>query len=135
IFINRMTSITTDNSTSTRLIYYQNAFEKFQESPIIGLGFGAFGPEGYPHNLFLEIMTENGLLLLLFSLFCILLIVKLFFNLLVNRKSVDGVSVVIMALVLLSLGTLMVSWTYIDHKYLYISLGLLIINLRVGGHS
>ncbi|NLE04738.1 MAG: O-antigen ligase family protein [Crenarchaeota archaeon] len=57
-----------DNSASTRLSLYQSAINQWTYSPIWGGGPGQFGVtftgediELYPHNIFLEIASENGL--------------------------------------------------------------------------
>lgn len=59
----------TDPSAAGRLYYYRVALEQFAASPIWGLGPGQFsiGVTGeeialYPHNIFLELGAESGLL-------------------------------------------------------------------------
>lgn len=68
-------------SVSERIQRYHVAFDMFKESPIIGKGIDSFSvyfsiPGDYPHNIFLEFMSELGLiglclfvLLLLFALY------------------------------------------------------------------
>jgi O-Antigen ligase. len=68
-------------SVSERIRRYHVAFDMFKESPIIGKGIDSFSvyfsiPGDYPHNIFLEFMSELGLiglclfvLLLLFALY------------------------------------------------------------------
>lgn len=58
-----------DASASERINRYEFAFDMFKESPIIGKGIGSFAVEyeqidarSYPHNIFLEVLSEMGLL-------------------------------------------------------------------------
>ena len=48
-------------SVNNRLKHYSDAWQLFKNNPLFGIGTGGF-PEGYPHNIFLEIAAENGLL-------------------------------------------------------------------------
>jgi len=53
-----------DESTATRFIIWDRAFELFSESPLIGVGFGVFPYEsgGWDtHNTYLRILSEQGL--------------------------------------------------------------------------
>lgn len=56
-------------SIGTRLDRLHISWEMFQREPVFGVGMGdwgiesGYGPAAYPHNLFLEIFTEMGLLL------------------------------------------------------------------------
>lgn len=69
-----------DNSTSERLFYYQTAWDHWKESPVIGKGIGSF-PEllgrndasAYPHNIFLEVGVETGIVGVSLFLFILLL--------------------------------------------------------------
>ena len=64
-----------DNSTSERIFLYESAWENWKEAPVIGKGIGSFpeligrnGESEYPHNIFLEVGVETGLVgLFLFS--------------------------------------------------------------------
>ncbi len=51
-------------SVNIRLKVYSTAWQLFKQKPLFGLGTGGFGTSGeqYPHNIFLEIAVENGLL-------------------------------------------------------------------------
>jgi O-antigen ligase len=63
-----------DLSSRGRLILYQDAIDLIKTAPIFGHGVGAFGYLGdylvlgtYPHNMFLEILLDGGIVgLLLF---------------------------------------------------------------------
>lgn len=52
---------------------YSAALAKFRQAPILGVGFGIFNYKGYraPHNIFLELAVEAGVLAVL--LFCLFL--------------------------------------------------------------
>jgi len=53
-----------DPSTSSRLYLYKVAFEMIAEAPIFGFGFEAYRVRmgNYPHNLFLELWAEHGVI-------------------------------------------------------------------------
>ena len=48
-------------TVNIRLESYSTAWQLFKNKPLFGIGTGGF-PGGYPHNIFLEIAAENGLL-------------------------------------------------------------------------
>lgn len=55
-----------DKLTSGRTIIYQNALNQIKERPIFGYGIAAFdGYSGaYPHNLFIQLLYEGGIVVL-----------------------------------------------------------------------
>ena len=66
------------SSSNTRLYMYEQSLDRFAEDPVLGIGFGRFSRETgldiwrHPHNLFIEILLELGVvgfLLLAFLLF------------------------------------------------------------------
>ncbi len=76
-FINRLMplldSAKTDGSTMERLDFYQSAIKAFLKNPVMGLGLGGWPMyhglgdiSFHPHNIFLEIMAETGMVGLLF---------------------------------------------------------------------
>ena len=55
------------SSIQIRIQYYHDAIESFKKNPLIGKGVGMFSYEhgsrgAYPHNIFLEIAAEYGLI-------------------------------------------------------------------------
>ena len=88
-FMNRvmplLNSINSDESTMERLEFYQSAIKAFSANPVVGLGFGGWplyhglGDISYhPHNIFLEIMAETGVVgLLLFVAFIFVCVQRL----------------------------------------------------------
>jgi O-antigen ligase len=66
-----------DASGADRLQYWRSAWDTFEEHPFVGIGAGGWGMvwnkqdyRDFPHNIFLEILCEEGLVGgLLFSLF------------------------------------------------------------------
>lgn len=69
MFRSRLLITETGDSAAMRLHFYQTAFNEWCKSPIWGNGTGYFGIavrgediREYPHNIILEIGTENGLL-------------------------------------------------------------------------
>lgn len=53
--------VTRGMSTRQRLNAYSLALTLFKQRPLLGIGTGGF-PGGYPHNIFLEIASESGLI-------------------------------------------------------------------------
>lgn len=78
----------TDGPMVERLTYYQQALDLFCAHPIDGVGFGLFSAAAgnadislHPHNIFLEIGSELGLLgLVLFMIISLPLLKALFFS-------------------------------------------------------
>lgn len=72
-----------DESTSQRLVLYDTALNNFYENPIFGKGIGSFSNEigryYYPHNIFLEVLNDFGM---------IGFFVLLFFLVMLLRKSI-----------------------------------------------
>jgi len=59
--------IDTDNILNGRQELYNNAIEMFKNNVVLGNGIGSFDLSNftYPHNLFLQIASESGVLLLI----------------------------------------------------------------------
>jgi len=59
-----------DSSTTGRFQAWSDGLELFSDSPVLGVGIGNFGPARgaafedwlWPHNLFIQLVTETGLL-------------------------------------------------------------------------
>jgi len=126
LILNRFLNIGIDESTSDRLYLYNESWTYFSKNPILGIGVSGLGPNLYPHNILLELLSENGLLI--FSLFILLVLMlakKYFDNVL--KKSTRVETNIALFISLLSLFSLFFSWTYIDHKFLFLSLGILMV--------
>lgn len=108
-------------SEGDRLIAWWYAMDAFGKAPFFGLGTGNFGQHyiAYPHNMFLEVLSENGLLG--FSVIFTLIILG-FRAILRNR---NGVYLLISALFLFSFFVAQVSLTMWMHKTLFIWLAIL----------
>jgi O-antigen ligase len=119
----RISNTAGSESSAVRLNLYDQAERIFYENPIIGAGIGTL--KEYPHNLFLEILAENGLLLGFMLIIVLLMVCKSYFGFLLD-KSLDVSYALSLSLVIMSFVSLMVSWTYVDQKYLYMGLGTLI---------
>ncbi|MEK4053299.1 O-antigen ligase family protein [Paenibacillus sp. FSL F4-0087] len=119
----RISNTAGSESSAVRLNLYDQAERIFYENPILGAGIGTL--KEYPHNLFLEILAENGLLLGFMLIIVLLMVCKSYFGFLLD-KSLDINYSLSLSLVIISFVSLMVSWTYVDQKYLYMGLGTLI---------
>jgi O-antigen ligase len=70
-----------DEAVNERFTYYQSSFESFLDHPFLGVGFGGWPVSHslgdvslHPHNIFLEILSETGLIgftLFMVFLYCI----------------------------------------------------------------
>ncbi|PAF31563.1 O-antigen ligase family protein [Paenibacillus sp. 7516] len=119
----RITNTAESESSAVRLNLYDQAERIFYEKPLTGAGMGTL--REYPHNLFLEVVAENGILLGFMLIIVLLMVCKSYVGFLLN-KSVDINYSLSLSLVIMSFISLMVSWTYVDQKYLYMGLGTLI---------
>jgi O-antigen ligase len=74
-----------DETLLTRIDDFRIAWEMFREHPLAGAGFGSFknykgnafsNSQKYPHNIFLELLGETGIIGLLYFLFFLFYIIK-----------------------------------------------------------
>ncbi|QTC40443.1 O-antigen ligase family protein [Bacillus sp. V3] len=126
--LSRFEKVGEDMSTISRLSIYKNTLDSFFDKPIFGLGTSSITP--YPHNLFLEVLAENGLTLFvaLIVLVSLMLIKYLKYLSKSSKSCFEGLSI---SLLLISFISLMFSFTYVDHKYLFLSIGLLMTYKKV----
>ncbi|MDD5582447.1 MAG: O-antigen ligase family protein [Candidatus Marinimicrobia bacterium] len=87
----------TDISTLHRLWAWAKCFELIPQNFLLGIGTGGFRPVGialfpwlnvtyaYPHNLFLEILTENGIIAFVLFIALLISVVKALINLYKNH--------------------------------------------------
>ncbi|PES37223.1 hypothetical protein CN497_15285 [Priestia megaterium] len=119
-------------STIERLELYENAKNYFYHNPILGSGVGVF-KDYYPHNLFLEILGEGGvLLLLILILFICIIIYKYWVYILSPFRKIKPIS---LSLFTASFVVLLVSYTYVDLKIMFISIGLLTIENTINSKN
>lgn len=64
------------NSIQERLMFIEMAIKEFLENPVIGVGTGnSVGGIGYPHNVWIEVAAEFGILgLLIFIALCVVVV-------------------------------------------------------------
>jgi O-antigen ligase len=95
--------------TSDRDVLYYKAFELIKERPISGYGlFGFYDYIFYPHNIFLEILLNGGIIFLLFAI----IIVLIFFTKLKLIIHHAPSNLVILSVVIFPMTELMFSGTY-----------------------
>ncbi|MDI3479938.1 MAG: hypothetical protein PWQ14_1084 [Rikenellaceae bacterium] len=116
----RFMYITRDLSTLERINLYKYALNEFIRHPVLGIGTN--GLITYPHNIFLEIGAENGIIGLLLFLLLVFYVIKLIKKYNYNNK-------LIKQLMIYSLIGNMFSFSYVINKYLYFSLGLFFADL------
>lgn len=128
----RFSNSAEDMSTNIRLNLYKGAFDAFSKSPIIGAGTD--GLLQYPHNVLLEIIAENGIVLLLLVLILVAVFIRVYIGFILSGSR-DYIEGVILAMVIASIVSLLFSFSYVDHKYLFLSIGLLITYKKLSGES
>lgn len=122
LLMRRFTIADRDMSTTIRLNIFENAVDLFKNNPV----FGAGTYQGdYPHNFFLEVMSENGLLLLIVVL-CILAVFAFYYVRFILKKSNNYIESIAFSIFICSFISLMFSFTYVDQKYFFLSMGILI---------
>jgi len=111
-------------SEGDRLIAWGYAWHAFSNNTFWGLGTGNFGQHyiAYPHNMFLEVLSENGLL----GFFVISFLIALGIRATVTNR--QGLFLLIGALFIFSLFVAQVSLTMWMHKSLFIWLSILLVS-------
>lgn len=123
-----------DQSSLLRLQFYKEAIDLILNSPLFGYSFGAFSylannaNGGYPHNMFLEILVNSGIVGLIFFLFWIVplmtgMLKKLF------QPGTDWSAFFVFGLFVDSLVTMQVSFTIVQGKLLFLALGIMVAQL------
>lgn len=126
----------TDKSSSVyqRITMWKQAIIDFKENPILGVGMGnSVGGSGMPHNIFLEIAAELGILgLLLFLAICYLTITSsLKF---INKEEKNDLSLLMKISILLfiySLTEAMFSGSLTSQVQVFMSVGLVVSILKL----
>ena len=128
-------------SVNIRLMHYSTAWQLFKQKPLFGLGTSGFGTGGgqYPHNIFLEIAVENGLLGLVIFL-CFLFTVCqrgyqfLNKNIIKNNKQAKIISLIVLVVGISLFIERQFSFRLDMHKDLFVFFGL-IVNLPLLNRS
>ncbi|MGI9017923.1 MAG: O-antigen ligase family protein [Euzebya sp.] len=120
--VTRLAALDGDLSVSHRLNFYREAYESWTSSPIIGGGVG----EVYPHNMVLEVLATHGASLGVPLLITVAVVVGRY-AMIVRLGNSDVAATASYGLVLLSLISLMFSWTYLVHKWLFLGIGLVLV--------
>lgn len=116
------------SSVSTRLTLVQAAYDIWTAHPVAGAGAGSFGilaefgdVRAYPHNIFLEFMSEFGLVgLILFLSMLAYTAVK------ARRAGASDVNVTIAVCILISsLISAMISGDITDNRIIFLAIGLI----------
>lgn len=120
-----------DASTAARLTSYRDAVDAWERSPLFGSGVTA---GHYPHNVLLEVLANHGIVLASLLMITLLFIATKYARLITSATDSDFVTVATYGILIMSVVSLMVSWTYLDHKLLFVGLGLAL-NLHLIGRS
>lgn len=102
--------------TSYRDIAYKEALELIRKSPLAGYGYyGIWRVSGYPHNVFLEVLLQGGIIYLMFAIVIIALAIKRL--VLITKK--QKYTLIISFIALYPLIMLMFSGTYTTNSVLW----------------
>lgn len=126
VLFHRLMNSANDASVSDRLLAYNDSVNLFFNHPF-GVGTGAFGyfsDFGYPHNLFLQNISEYGIFGLLWSIAFIFILCSTLFYFFRLRK-IEPLSILALMMVIFYFTESMFSFTLWMQKGLFLSLGLL----------
>ena len=126
--LNRFLTQGMEDNSRTAILYY--AWDSFLNSNMFGAGIGNFGYELQytyyadvyaPHNLFLEVITQYGLVIFL-------LFIGLFFRIFFKNKnkSIDGSFIIIFSMILLPFSSIINSY-YLPGVHLWLFLASIIV--------
>ena len=115
-----------DDSVNHRILSYYESFEIFLQLPLTGTGPGAYGVIGfldYPHNFFLENMSQYGILGILMNIYFFFLLFIIYW--ISNRsKNRNFLYSLLFVFIIFFFVETMVSFTLWMHKGMYVTLGL-----------
>lgn len=122
----RITEGSYGESEGDRMIAWGYALDVFSDNLILGIGAGNFGQYyiAYPHNIFLEMLSENGLLGFLFIFFPICYALYFCFF-----KCQSEIEQLYCSLFLLTIIVSQVSLTLWMHKYMFFWMGFIFFRL------
>jgi len=120
-FVNPDGSINFHEGSSDRDSIYNDSWASFEESPLWGMGSSYLGDQ-YAHNIFLELLSENGLIFT--AIFLSILVILLMKNLTFNNK----INYIIVGLALITFLYLMFSSSYRHSTYFWFLIPLLFHN-------
>ncbi|MBA7523744.1 hypothetical protein ES705_15878 [subsurface metagenome] len=128
-------------SVNIRLKLYSSAWQLIKQKPLFGLGTGGFqtGGRQYPHNIFLEIAVENGLLGLVIFLYFLFTVCQRGYqflnkNIINNYKQAKIIGLIVLVVGISLFIERQFSFRLDMHKDLFVFFGL-IINLPSLNHS
>lgn len=126
----RLTNVENDQSTLDRIGNYKMGLDLFYENPIVGGGMGAFTGVSYPHNIIIEFLAQGGIIGGIFIASFILWVIINYFDYLLNQRGNYEYTLSIIIL-FISLFILMVSYTFVDLKFLYFGSGLIVASKNI----
>ncbi|MCC3375997.1 O-antigen ligase [Cohnella sp. REN36] len=121
-----ITSHDQGESINNRQSAYSDAWKLFNDNPYLGVGTGDFEEHSqlaYPHNVFLEIMAENGIVGMICLVALYIATIAYILKICAYRSPI---TYVIAAVVLLNLIEMQFSFTLWMHKSFYLFCGVLV---------
>lgn len=125
----RLSYASEDQSSYTRLGLFSTAIEYFHNHPLIGNGIGIFN-DIYPHNIFLEIFAEGGIMLGVPLFIFVLYIIFNYFEYVFKFRK-EYYYYLPLILTMMSISVLLVSYSFVLLKFLYIGIGLFLVRKLV----
>lgn len=117
-------------SSIARLGLYKQAIDYGMSHPLKGAGVGIF-QYYYPHNIFLEVFAEGGLFLVVLLVIGVVWLGIKGIEYIVKRRN-DYYFAISYSITLAAFLVLLFSFTYVDLKFLWLGLGLVLINNKRG---
>lgn len=128
--LDESSSITEGTSSSARVSLLSESVASILDNPFgHGLGnfsiysdkLGILGPTGYPHNFFIEIWLESGIILIVMTfVYCIFVVIDIFNNLYRNTNTLTPAKRTIIALWIFYFLNSMVSGDLSDARFLIV---------------
>ena len=112
---------TRDLSIAARLEHQEVSMNLFEKYPLFGVGTNNY-PLGYPHNVFLEILSQHGIVgLFILGLIILVVINKILMSLKYCKQ--EPIFVVLLSLLVFNFLIIQFSFSIWQYKYLYLFLG------------
>lgn len=120
----RLEGMGDDKSSMARFYLYDQAEKIISKNPFMGNGIGVFNDK-YPHNIFLEVYADSGILAVILVAVLFLWIGYKYITYLTKNRA-NYYFFLPIGLTLIPVIVLLYSFTYMDLKFLYIGLGLVL---------
>ncbi|ANY67932.1 hypothetical protein BBD42_16720 [Paenibacillus sp. BIHB 4019] len=121
-FYNRlMNSAGDDDQSGMRRYFIQDLYmDSFYDNPLLGAGINGVTPVVSSHNMFIDVLGENGGVLFLILVVMVALFIIDFIKTI--WVAADYTKIILVSLLMLNLWSLQFSWSYTENKYFFVIL-------------